>query len=682
MVRSHIISSSIRLKVSGLLFTFCILSGSLFAQDRGGIYGDDNRTYNTIPETRTDTGTFWKLVRTTNRLRFTAPDTCLVLYHRILDMSRAMHYTDGTAEALIGISILYHDKGDLKESLRILHMARPFCELSTFDNGHYIIMMNNNFAALYTERNITDSAAYYYYESLRQYEQRKSNDTSLLLMIYGNLGGLWINDKQYDLALQYLAKAYTIVEALKDDTKKGEVYCNLAEAYGGKSMYDTAIFYGKQALIYSQKSNNTYLEKYTAYEVGSFYLHKGQPITAISYFRNTLATDNLPVYLRILANNSMAKAYHQLKKYTTAEEYYLNVLNLNDVYNYRSDLAETYNDLASLYADTKNYKDALKYKNLSSNIKDSALNAEKIRATSHMEVKFRTSEKDKELVKNQLLLTQQELKLKQKNILFGSLLGGFMLLSALSIMVYIGAKRRRRLQQTQIAGMQKEQVIAQLKAKIAGGEEERIRIARELHDGIMVQFSSVKMNLSSLLNGTTDLKEKRSILNIVDQLDTATRELRKSAHNLMPDMLLEEGLTEAVHYFLGGIRQASGIEIEFQQYGQAQHISPEYALMIYRIIQELAQNTIKHAHATLLLIQLNYSEHILTLTVEDNGVGFHAEEKTAGIGLKNIRSRVLSLYGNMEINSKPGVGTTVYIEFEMQHFKNTETYAYQGSYNR
>ncbi len=681
MIFTYVIHS-LKHKATGLLLVLGLVTPALFAQDRGTIYGDDNKIYSTIGETPTDTGTFWTLVRTTNRLRFKAPDSCMKVYHKILAMSRAMHFTDGTAEALIAISILYHDKGDLKESQRILHLARPFCDASTFENGHYTIMLNNNFAALYTERNITDSAAYYYYESLKLYEQRKSTDTSLLLMIYGNLGGLWINDKQYDLALKYLARAYTIVQALKDDTKKGEVYCNLAEAYGGKRMYDSAIYYGKQALTYSKKANNTYLEKYTAYEVGSFYLQKGQPNTAIDYFENALATDNLPVYLKILANNSMAKAYHQLKKYKTAEEYYLNVLNLNDVSNYRSDLAETYNDLASLYADTKNYKDALKYKNLSSGIKDSALNAEKIKATSQMEVKFRMSEKDKELVKNQLLLTQQELKLKQKNILFGSLLGGIILLSALSIMIYIGAKRRRRLQLTQIAGMQKEQVIAQLKAKIAGGEEERIRIARELHDGIMVQFSSVKMNLSTLLSSTTDPQEKRSIHSIVDQLDSATRELRKSAHNLMPDMLLEEGLTEAVHYFLGGIRQASGIEIEFQQYGDAPDISPEYSLMLYRIIQELAQNTIKHSRATHLLIQLNYSEHALTLTVEDNGVGFKSEEKTGGIGLKNIRSRVLSLYGNMEISSQPGVGTTIYIEFEMQHFKNTETYAYQGSYNR
>jgi signal transduction histidine kinase len=618
-----------------------------------------------------DTAAFWQLTRRANKLRFKAPDSCLLLYQEALNKSKSTNYIDGIAEAMISISLLYHDKGDIAQSMNILRIAKPYCEASTYRNGHYLIYLNNNLAGIYTEKNISDSAAYYYFESLKIIEQKKSTDTSLLLMIYGNLGGLWVNEGQFDLALKYLMKANDIAIKVKDDKQRGEIYMNIAAVYEGKHLYDSAIWYGKEALISGQKRGDTYLEKFASYQIGSYYLHKGQAETAIGYLEDALEPDNnVPMYLKIIANSSMAKAYHQLKKYKTAEEYYFKVLNLNQESNYKTDIAATYNDLASLYADIKDYKSALKYKDLSSALKDSALNAERIQATSQMEVKYRMSEKDKQLVKNQLLLTQQESKIKQKNIWLGSILGGLLLLSALSFTIYTGEKRKRKLQQTQMAGMQKEQEIAQLKAKLNGGEEERIRIARELHDGIMVQFSSVKMNLSCILDNSKDPVEKNVLNNIVVQLDNATRELRKSAHNLMPDMLLEEGLTEAVHYFLSGLKQGSGMDIEFHQYGDPPKILSEYELMLYRIIQELSQNAIKHSKATKLLVQLNYRENMLSITVEDNGIGF-AERSTrsGGIGLKNIRSRVLSLNGNMEINSNPGVGSTIYIEFDIQNLK-------------
>ena len=661
------LSSNLKCKLLKHNFT-CLLFLLLTVPGTSMLAQEQQKHFNTQGERNfsADTAAFWQLVHRANQLRFKAPDSCMMLYQESLSRAKEANYVDGVSEAMIAISILYHDKGDLPESINILRMAKPYCEASTFQNGHYQLFLNNNFAALFTEKNISDSAAYYYFESLKLFEQKKSKDTSILLMVYGNLGALWVNDGQYDLALKYLQKAEDIMSKVKDDSQDGQIYCNIAEAYAGKHSYDTAIYYGKQAIVFAKKNSDVYLQKYAAYDIGTYYLNKNKPDVAITYYQDALEQADIPVYLKILANGGMAKAYHQEKKYAMAEEYYLKVLSLNEVSNYKSDLADTYNDLASLYADVKNYRLAFKYKNLSSALKDSALYAEKILATSQMEVKYRMSEKDKELVKNQLLLTQQEAKIKQKNTLIYSFYGGLILLVALLFTIFRGQKRKRKLQQIQIKDSEKKQEIMKLKAKLNGEEGERTRIARELHDGIMVQFSSVKMNLSSMLNQSQDPAQKTTMNNIVEQLDNATRELRKSAHNLMPDMLLEEGLIEAVHYFLFGIRQSSGIDIEFHQYGDLPDIQSEYELMLYRIIQELSQNAIKHSKASHVLVQLNCSINILSLTVEDNGVGFREEySKAKGIGIKNIRSRVVSLNGVMEINSKGGVGSTIYIEFDI-----------------
>ena len=635
--------------------------------------------------TQSDTAFIWQLTRHADTLRFRQPDSSLKLYQEALNASRLSNYTDGQAMLLISIAALYIDRGDLSESINILHLARPFCEASTYKNGHYLIYLNKNFAAIYFQKNMFDTAAYYYYEALKQFEQKRSADSSLLLSLYCNLGATWVSDGQYDLALKYLLKANELSIKIGDDKQLAEIYNNIAVVYEGREQYDTAIVYGKQALDYSKKTGNTFMEAYAAYEIGNQYLHKNQPATAIRYYAQTLAPDNkLPAYLQISIDIGMAQAYYKLKKYPRSEECYFDVLNLDQSSNYKEQLAETYNGLSSLYEDTRNYKYALKYKNLYSELRDSLLTAEKIKISSQMEIKYRVSEKTKELAQNQLLLAKEEAALKQKTIWFDAILGGACLLCALAFSIYRGEKRKRKLQHILIGDMFKEQEIAQLKARLNGEEEERIRIAQELHDGIMVQFSSVKMNLSCVLDQSFDPAQKDFIDKIMLQLDNATNELRRSAHNLMPDMLLEEGLAEAVQYFLNSLKQSSGIEIEFQQYGSIPAIATEYELMLYRIIQELSQNAIKHAHPRNILVQLIYRESMLSITVEDNGTGFRPEAAHAsGIGIKNIQSRVASLNGTLEISSKKEVGSTIYIEFDIHNLqKKAVQYAHNSSHNR
>lgn len=639
-----------------------LLTTPLFAQEQ-------QKHINTIEKniSTTDTASIWQLLRHANMLRFKSPDSSMMLNQQALNKSKPANYTDGIARSLINISTLYIDKGDFSKSLDLLHIAQPYCEASDYKNGYYILNLYRNIAAIYVQKNMLDSAAYYYFEALKQFDQRKSTDTSILLNIYSNLGGTWVDDQQYDLALQYLTKAADIALKTKNDWQLGEIYTNMAAAHSGKKSYDTAISYGKQALILNEKTGNTFMGAFANYEIGTCYTSKNQPDTAINYYENALESGkNMPTYLELMVNTSLGEAYYQLKKYTIAEGYYLKVLNMTDASNYKSSLAGTYSDLADLYSSTNNYKLALKYQKLYSTLKDSTFSTEKVKITSQMEVKYRMSEKDKELAQKQLLLTKEQSKIRQKNILIYGFLGGIVLLGALLFTIYRGEKRKRKLQHIRTANTQKRQVIAQLKAKLSGEEEERVRIARELHDGIMVQFSSVKMNLSTILNHAIDPDLKFVLNNIVEQLDNATRELRKSAHNLMPDMLLEEGLIEAVDYFLFGLKQSSKIEIEFQQFGDIPDIKSEYELMLYRIIQELAQNAVKHAHATHILIQLNCRKNMLSITVEDNGTGFkEGYNQAEGIGIKNIRSRVVSLNGNMDINSKEGVGSTIYIEFDL-----------------
>lgn len=150
----------------------------------------------------------------------------------------------------------------------------------------------------------------------------------------------------------------------------------------------------------------------------------------------------------------------------------------------------------------------------------------------------------------------------------------------------------------------------------------------------------------------------------LDQLDRTITELRKVAHNLMPEALVRFGLRSAVKDFCKSIQLSSNTDIICEQFGTERELGNVADVNVYRIIQELVNNAILHGQATQILVQLTKTDERVLITVEDDGKGFepNALEKISGMGLANIRSRVNYFNGSMDIESKPGEGTIVNIE--------------------
>ena len=272
-----------------------------------------------------------------------------------------------------------------------------------------------------------------------------------------------------------------------------------------------------------------------------------------------------------------------------------------------------------------------------------------------MELNFRMKEKDASIAHQQLLLREKEREIRDKNLLVGAI----SLLLVLTFFAIAGIVRIRRHQEQ----------IVRLQAQVEGEEQERARIGRELHDGIMVQLSAVKMNLSTLLSRYSDTPGIESFQYPLQLLDDATRELRRTAHNLMPAALLREGLVDAVHYFCTGLQQSTKINIRVQSYGLIPALHADFELSVYRIVQELVHNIIKHAQARNALVQLSVQHNLLMLSIEDDGVGLLANEhgQTEGMGLRMIRNRITTLGGTFEIRSNTGGGTVAYAEFDIEN---------------
>jgi signal transduction histidine kinase len=220
--------------------------------------------------------------------------------------------------------------------------------------------------------------------------------------------------------------------------------------------------------------------------------------------------------------------------------------------------------------------------------------------------------------------------------------------------------RQQRKIQTEIIKQQDISTRAILQAE----ENERKRIAADLHDGVGQLMSAAKMNLSAFehdLPFKSD-EQKSAYEKAIALVDESCREVRSISHQMMPNALLKSGLSSAIKEFIDKI-DSSIIKINLHTEGLNERLDSNIETVCYRVIQECVNNVIKHSGANTLEISLIKDEDGISATIEDNGKGFNSKEveKVEGIGLKNIRSRIQYLKGTVDFDSEPGKGTLVAI---------------------
>ena len=208
------------------------------------------------------------------------------------------------------------------------------------------------------------------------------------------------------------------------------------------------------------------------------------------------------------------------------------------------------------------------------------------------------------------------------------------------------------------------QHIKHLRALSEVQEQERSRFAKDLHDGLGGMLWGVKLSLSNMRGNMILAADQVPLFErSLDMLDTSISELRRVAHNLMPEALVKFGLSVALKDFCDFINSSKAINVVFQTVGNEKRLNISTEVVLYRIINELSNNALRHASASELLIQLNYDDQSLTITVEDNGIGFDKEilNTTTGAGWPNIKSRIEYLKGLLDVETGTGNGTSVNI---------------------
>lgn len=302
-------------------------------------------------------------------------------------------------------------------------------------------------------------------------------------------------------------------------------------------------------------------------------------------------------------------------------------------------------------------------------LSDSLHDAEMAFKIHSLEQKFEAKEKEAQIMRLNQQMQQQQIS-AQQNRFWTTLLGGGILLvvgvSAAGYNIFrkkqLIVKQQAALLEQDMEKMKQEQHISVFAAMLEGQEQERKRLAIDLHDGLGGSLSSIKMKLSKVVQAQQDTDKKRELDVAVKQLDASVDELRHIARNLMPETLLKYGLAVSLGDFCKSLEQ-QGTRITFQSYGLREDMPRSLQIMVYRIIQELISNAIKHAGAKHILAQCLQQGHHLSITVEDDGSGFDSEQGSGlGMGLSNVQTRVTYLGGKLDMQSENGVGTTINIE--------------------
>lgn len=220
---------------------------------------------------------------------------------------------------------------------------------------------------------------------------------------------------------------------------------------------------------------------------------------------------------------------------------------------------------------------------------------------------------------------------------------------------YLIGKKSIEYQKT-INRQQKEQIQEIISAQ----EKERGRIARELHDGVMQEIGSVIMRLRAF-SGKSKTHENEEIRLIEESLENSNRYLRNVSHQMMPRALEELGIVPATKQMIESAFKYTAIEHSFESFNIDNRPTKEIEVTIYRIIQELINNVIKHSQAKKVVVQIYQVAESLMIIFEDDGIGFDKSKLNEGMGLRNIKSRLELVLGCIEHQSSPHLGTLVTI---------------------
>jgi len=576
-----------------------------------------------------------------------------------LKLSQAIGYKKGIFLALINEISLIRIEG--KNSLA-LEKCKSFVSLAEKSNDSFNIA--TGYLALgevYDSNGENEKAMANCFKGTAIAE--RLHDQGLLQDAYSALQRIYFSRSEFDKAIFYGQKAIGIAQAMGDKSRVMTQSYNLAQTYNLTKNFDSSIAISKRVIKMARDAGNQRVETYALYNLCSIFLRIGKLNDALTYGKQCLAVSQNISDKKIQSTTlaALGCVYLQLKQYNEAENSLTQALAIREKIEDKKGIADVQNILANVYYAMGQPQKAFTLEKASEDFSDSYNQSILSQQSSELEKKYETEKKEA-----QIKLQQAEL--RQKSTLNKFLIAGVVALIIISLLGYRNYKNRQKLQQAKIDELESEKKLTATEAVLKGEEQERTRLAKDLHDGLGGMLSGIKYSLGNMKENLIMTPDNaRAFERSIDMLDSSIKEMRRVAHNMMPEILVKYGLDTALKEFCGEMDRTGMIRVNYQSVGMHNAVIEQTtAVGIYRIIQELVNNAMKHAAAQNILVQAHATDggKLLVITVEDDGNGFDTGllKQATGIGWRNIQNRLELLKGRVDIQSSPGKGTSVMIE--------------------
>jgi len=556
---------------------------------------------------------------------------------------------------------------------------------------------------------MVDSAMNLYNESLRLYES--ANDSIGIGKVHTSLAIHYKYSGDFDLGLKSALIAKYIFSKKKMDASLARSYINLGNIYEKLGDYDTALACFERSYQIGQKINRPQISLTSLINQAVMYWHRGNTemgegdslkaiesykltrdefIRSIEFSKNindlrTLAMlySNISIVYRNLAMykeaiesakesiriskeinmltdqlnalNNLGVAYKSIKQYKNAEKSYLESLKLARISKQKEAIKKACDNLSTVYELLGDYEKSLKYSRLNTVYQDTLFNEKKQKLIEEHKTNFEILHL-KDL--NQIKELDKKRMRAERNVTLGLSVFVVVVLLGLLIFFRMRARKNRIIAAQKIQKLEDEKKLMAAQSVLVGQEKERERIARELHDGIGVLLSTASIHFSSVEEKAD--KETAEMLKKANKLlKEAGKEVRHISHNMMPGVLSKFGLKEAIEDLFEVVEEAGDVKVDLDLTCGEERLAENMEIMIFRVIQEMLNNTIKHAKASRISLYITRGDEEILIDYKDDGIGFDEDKLPFGknLGVSGIRSRIEYLGGKLELQSEKEKGT-------------------------
>ncbi|SFH12433.1 ATP-binding protein [Pedobacter insulae] len=502
-------------------------------------------------------------------------------------------------------------------------------------NSAYLIILNS-MGANYFRSGDYDNAASYMLLTVKELETQ--DNPLALVYAYNNLATvLGINENDEE-AIKYYKKGYNILEKIKDTTIIANLASNTAIYVKKTNNFPEARKWALKAIQLAEQHHNPSAFSYGNYIMGTTEKDLDK---SLSYIKKAVDKAREFQYLSILGDaldiygtKLSEKGRHEEAKRSIEEAIKIHLKS-----GYNTGLYSAYANAGIIYYNASDYKTSSEYYKKFKELYDKILPEENKKRINDLNTKYKTEKKEK-------TIAEQELKIqKQRSNLLYAILGSALFITMLGgIFIY-----NRKAQQLKLKRLQQEKENAILNSFILGEERERGRISHELHDGVAAMIGAAKMSLESIPHLSPE-KQLAQLAKVTGILENTHADVRHIAHNLFPTVLEKEGLVKATEQFASELNETKLINVKVtDKDSKAQKLSQQLQLMLFRVIQELVNNIIKHAQAQHAVITFSNHPNGLQIDVLDDGIGYEESTGSGGQGLYSITQRIKSIGGEFKI---------------------------------